>query len=368
MKEQKFNVLKQFYSSFGVKTAITDLKFTVLWSSDEYLIKPDSSIRENLGQIRDFPIKKQIYTTFVNESALVTAVIKPITEGIDVEGYVIEFLERNDVLSMLGSADIYDEVQQTLAIIHETVNNIMMGTSLIEDNITLSETDPLQTLAESKRANCNRLLMILSNVSEYINSFFCSYNNVDINLCALMENLIIECNIMLAKSKRYIDYDIPKTPITVKTNHRRLSIVLMNAIQNALLYSSHKDVVKITLTRGNDGGFYDENPNGFAHIIIENGGDIVPDEAFISFSKSLLRPKGLEKTGLGLEIIRRFAETNGGGFNIYSRPEGGAVLDLKIPVAADETHAIMFDSYYKEYLRDKFSPVKIYLYDVISDK
>ncbi|HKB15930.1 MAG TPA: ATP-binding protein, partial [Planctomycetota bacterium] len=39
-------------------------------------------------------------------------------------------------------------------------------------------------------------------------------------------------------------------------------------------------------------------------------------------------------TGLGLAIVRRAVEAHGGGISVESRPEGGTVFRIRLPVAA----------------------------------
>lgn len=78
-------------------------------------------------------------------------------------------------------------------------------------------------------------------------------------------------------------------------------------------------------------------PEGRVRILVESGGDAVPDtdlalafEPFFRGERAVTRVPGL---GLGLPVARALAEQAGGSVALEARPEGGvrAVLDLPAP-------------------------------------
>jgi signal transduction histidine kinase len=99
-----------------------------------------------------------------------------------------------------------------------------------------------------------------------------------------------------------------------------------NLVDNSLRHTPAGGRVTVELARG----------DGALSIEVADSGDGFPPSflprAFESFSRAdAARARSEGGTGLGLAIVRAVAEAHGGSVQAENRPEGGAVVTLRIP-------------------------------------
>lgn len=121
----------------------------------------------------------------------------------------------------------------------------------------------------------------------------------------------------------------PVLPLLM-ADRARLTQALVNLLTNASKYSPSGTVIDLILTVR----------EGEVQIAVaDRGPGIAPDEMTLLFRR-FVRLSGAESDqagiGLGLYLVSKIAEAHGGSVDVASRPDGGAVFTLRLPVAVPE--------------------------------
>ena len=123
-------------------------------------------------------------------------------------------------------------------------------------------------------------------------------------------------------------------PVLVEADPVHLGRILDNLINNALTYCSRKPQVTLAL-KGGPPAMVEVRDNGIG--IPEEKREAV-FERFVRLDDASIGP--VPGTGLGLYISRELARRHGGSLELgESRPGGGSVFRLKLPVAKSEAEA-----------------------------
>ncbi|MBA2491244.1 MAG: HAMP domain-containing protein [Gammaproteobacteria bacterium] len=122
-----------------------------------------------------------------------------------------------------------------------------------------------------------------------------------------------------------IETDLPE----LRLDKARLSQVFQNLLQNAVQHSLPGSAVSIEATAAaeNEGAW-------ISCAVKDSGAGLAEDDIERLFEPFFTRRRG--GTGLGLAIVRRIVEEHGGVISAANRPEGGAVMAVRLPVEADD--------------------------------
>jgi len=123
--------------------------------------------------------------------------------------------------------------------------------------------------------------------------------------------------------------DLPAVPM----DRARMVQVFQNLIDNAVLHSPRGGRVRIALgSDGRGGGRGERDGAGWVAGRIEDAGPgFRPEDLPRVFDPFFSRRRG--GTGLGLSIVQRVVEQHGGRITAGNRPDGGAVMELRLPAA-----------------------------------
>lgn len=114
-------------------------------------------------------------------------------------------------------------------------------------------------------------------------------------------------------------------PQEVAGDEQLLGIALSNLMENAVKYSRPGSVVAVTLKEDGDD----------AVVTVADQGPGVPEEERERIFEKYYRCAGTGRVpgaGLGLYLTRRIVTAHGGAVGVRSRPEGGALFTLRLPV------------------------------------
>ncbi|MBV9410498.1 MAG: HAMP domain-containing histidine kinase [Acidimicrobiia bacterium] len=119
-----------------------------------------------------------------------------------------------------------------------------------------------------------------------------------------------------------IDADLH--PSHVRAGRARLERALANLVDNAVKWSPNHGEVEIVTRDG-------------AVVVRDHGPGIAPEDLPHIFDRFYRSPaaRGLPGSGLGLAIVRQVAEADGGSVRASNHPEGGAMLELRLPTHGD---------------------------------
>lgn len=172
-----------------------------------------------------------------------------------------------------------------------------------------------------------RLIDDLLNVSRMeAGKFYIDATKVDLNKIVPEELGLLST---LAKSKQVtIKYNKPKTPVSaLKLDDNKTRQVIMNLAENAVQYSSSKNgLVEVSLK---------EEDGKVIFSVRDNGIGVPKDQQAKLFTKMFrasnareVRPDG---TGLGLFLVKRVVEDQGGKIIFESKPGKGSTFGFVIP-------------------------------------
>ncbi|MCG6964712.1 MAG: stimulus-sensing domain-containing protein [Acidobacteria bacterium] len=148
-----------------------------------------------------------------------------------------------------------------------------------------------------------------------------------VRLATILPGVVEAARLRVADGAK-IELDLHGNPVVVASPDRLVQ-VFENLIDNALGFSPPAGTVEVTAdVAGSD-----------AVVTVTDAGPGVPAEhlgrvfdRFFSY-----RPEGGARshTGLGLAIVRSVVESCGGSVSAANRPEGGAIFEVRLPLAAD---------------------------------
>jgi two-component system sensor histidine kinase MprB len=109
-------------------------------------------------------------------------------------------------------------------------------------------------------------------------------------------------------------------PSQVHSGRARLERAVANLLDNAVKWSPPHGVVEVTAQDG-------------AVVVRDHGPGIAPEDLPHVFDRFYRSPaaRGLPGSGLGLAIVRQVAEVDGGSVAAANHPEGGALVELRLP-------------------------------------
>jgi len=162
-----------------------------------------------------------------------------------------------------------------------------------------------------------------------------------IDCAAVMDGLIEESLLTLVSAKREINFKSVSEELNIRMDAKAFIVVVMNLLQNALLYSPK---------------------TGSADIALEKvGGDAV-----ITFSNPVSSDPAPRRSGFGLPLCEKIVTRYGG---LFETKTDGATFTARITLplvknaAKTELNSPRFD--YSDYMSERFKPVNLFLEEVI---
>jgi two-component system sensor histidine kinase MprB len=115
--------------------------------------------------------------------------------------------------------------------------------------------------------------------------------------------------------------DAEMDPSCVRAGRARLERAIANLLDNAVKWSPNHGEVEVVTRDG-------------AVVVRDHGPGIAPEDLPHIFDRFYRSPaaRGLPGSGLGLAIVRQVAEADGGSVRASNHPDGGAVLELRLPI------------------------------------
>jgi signal transduction histidine kinase len=117
----------------------------------------------------------------------------------------------------------------------------------------------------------------------------------------------------------------PSPPVLM--DRTRLVRAFKNLLENAIQHSPPGGVVRVEAAQ-----VHGDGRTWIECAVTDSGPGIPSDDLPRIFDPFFTRRRG--GTGLGLSIVQRIMEEHGGTIRASSRPEGGAVMTMRLPVAS----------------------------------
>jgi signal transduction histidine kinase len=244
----------------------------------------------------------------------------------------------------LTNARLYDELQTASRIRSEFVStishelrtplNVMLGYLEMVRDPDLSNEDKLQLLDRSQQ-NGFQLLELIESTLE-IGRIDAGRDEVrweNVHFSVFWRELGRDCSHLRKPESVALEWETDIRDLTVRTDPRKLTIIVRNLVGNALKFTE-KGFVRVEASTERGALFIQVRDTG---IGIKPADQDAIFEKFRQADGSETRRFG--GSGLGLYIVRRFAEQLGGTVIVSSHPGDGSTFTVRIPLAGSSSVA-----------------------------
>ena len=224
------------------------------------------------------------------------------------EEHLIELEETNNELSKFVYIVSHD--------LKAPLRAISTLSSFIEEDIGDDVSDEIKENLSLVRKRTHRMQNLIEGLLQYSKSGKSVKNKEDVSL----EELYTELRGIFNEDKNYVIHFNVHENKSIHVDRILLQQVLQNLIQNAIKYND-KEVAEITIN-------FDEKDDFYTFDVKDNGVGIDPKfhtQIFEVF-KTLQSRDEMESTGIGLSIVKRIVEDNGGTISVQSKEGEGSTF------------------------------------------
>ena len=152
------------------------------------------------------------------------------------------------------------------------------------------------------------------------------YRAVDVDLGRAIDQALERLDYLLRQEGFTVHRPVPAEPLHVSADPDGLLQAIINLATNAVKYSGRCREISLTLDRiGPDAALQ----------VVDRGIGIEPAEQrriFERFYRTAAAARETGGTGLGLSLVRHFAESHGGSITVDSSPGRGSTFTLRLPL------------------------------------
>ncbi|BDU77662.1 PAS domain-containing sensor histidine kinase [Mesoterricola sediminis] len=209
-------------------------------------------------------------------------------------------------------------------VVHE-IRNPVYGISINLDAMeaTFGEEPRYMPFVEALRESADRITSLMNDLKDYGEPR--TLNPEPCLLRALLEEAVRSCEAQAAQKRCQVTVRMDDPRLVLPLNGRRMHQVVRNLVENAL---HHSPVGGRVALRGRREAR--EGHEWWILAVEDQGSGFAPDTLARAFEPFFTRRKG--GTGLGLSIVKRVVEEHGGSVEVGNRPQGGAIVTVKLPV------------------------------------
>lgn len=300
--------------------AIIDKDLKCVYSNRPKLLHENASIEDvicgNAKELFYIPKAKMAVINGCSYSVRAT----PIDEGL----YVCEFFDLSSIFELAENTDIYTKLFPMIETVDINTAALWRGFSTLENKLLQDDNpDALKIILDMKK----RVVTISScskNISAYMNLL--EYNSIGIdpiNIVPITKGILKRCNTALSDLGRCVEFVCDENDIYINAQQRHIMYALVNAVQNALMYSTRDCVPCLTLSKRKD------TDGGKAVITLVNNSAL-----YINSDEEPTMNLAGQRLGYGIPIIKRFAELSGGTFKLHE--ENGIFTALiELPLVSE---------------------------------
>lgn len=322
MERSRKTELKRYFGEMREPVAIVDKNLKCVYSNCPKLLPEDASIEGffscDKAEVLFNPKSKP---AVINGCSYSVKVIP-----IDEELYVCEFFDLTSIFEFAENTDFHGRVFPMIDVVERSTSTLWRGLSALEEMLADDCPENFNgavKIALDMKKQVVKLSSCSKNIIEYTNlcKFTPRASNL-IDLSSFAKDIVDRCNAELLNSGRCLEFICGETELYINSQQRHIMSALVNAIQNALLYSTRDCVPCLTLSRGN------KSESGEAIIALVNNSSLYVEGESRNFTG--------QRMGYGIPIIKRFAEIYGGTFEL--REENGiftAIIELPLVSEAE---------------------------------
>lgn len=319
MDFNELDKITAFCSGFANPVILFDKEWNVVYCNKKSFVLPKTNVK-NL-------ILSDIEKLKSGESFLMVVNGKQYCSRVSVHDnlFFCELFSSEDLFAMADKSDIYEKILPFIDNFEHNIAVMWSSISTLTKKLEIEERfDDIKQLADIRKSTMY-LNAAGKNIFEYANMFYPKVTYKKIDTYALVEGIINRCNEALGGCGRRIEFFADKNDYFIKANQRHCVTALINALQNALLYSPVDCCPTVTLSRS----VFTDVP--YAILQVTNKCNVRFEEvkrtSDLNFS--------CQRIGCGIPIIKRFAEETGGSFGMEEK-NGTMTVTLKLPIIVNE--------------------------------
>lgn len=219
---------------------------------------------------------------------------------------------KTDLVSMLSH-----ELRTSLGTIH------LFSELLVEGKVTKS--DELPDMVERIYGQSRRALDLVHTMLEFgsAETGALGLSAEDIDAAEVLATIRAEIPETWRLPEVELYWELPRQDLRMQTDRGKLEAILRNLVHNALRHTT-RGSVSVTATA--------DPSDDAVRFIVTDTGEGIPSDAlpriFERFRRATHDGKGF---GLGLYIVKRFADVLGGSVQVESQPGAGTRFDVTLP-------------------------------------
>lgn len=248
--------------------------------------------------------------------------IMPVKNSVgESDAYIVETFTLEDLRPLAERADLASAILPMFNAVEYSSTDIWKAAKRLRKRSARDKDFPLLSEALAIESAMANISTVCRNTYEYANMLYNDKPAYITDAAALCRALGDKCNAALAKCGRHIDVLVELEDLNVRVNSHRAMVALMNALQNALLYSPRDTEPILSVCRRTEHG------RAFVDIQVINENIMFTNEDFkdkvdINFS--------FQRMGFGIPIIKRFVQESGGRFDMRDA-NGRVILTMSLP-------------------------------------
>lgn len=318
MDNAEKEAIKKLFGGLSNPAALMDNRFVCVYSNRPKLLPHNKSMISVFQKIVTLPIAKTHITMAMLDGCFYGVKIVPYDEWLN----FCEFFDSAELLYLAENTDVYDKLIPVITGVEYNTAALWRVYSNLKSKLECDDHEDVTSCAAEMEKHLVGLHSFTKNISEYLNMlFYTPTTRQTLNLAPIMMGIVARCNTILAASNRYIDYICEESMILINAESRHVVVAVVNALQNALMYSTRDCIPYVTLFKP------DIKDCDYAVLKILNNSAMYieekNDETEFDF--------GRRRLGYGIPIIKRFAELAGGSFSM--REENGMIsTEITLPL------------------------------------
>lgn len=333
-------------------TAIVDDILQVVYTSHPKLLPVGTLISAYINEPVSPPLSGEKKVLFLWKEVSYCARFTPIEKMYS----LCELFDHSGITAMASFTDFYSMVQDQLCLLEESSLNLKKFAAKMEEKTT-PRTKQNNIYIENIKIETDRLNSLLRCISDCVFVMLSDKESRNVlDLFAMIDWIVKEVNEKLAFCEKDIKFLCDTSSYFIYTDQRYAVIAMLNALQNALLYSPINDEPVLSLTKAVE----DEQRYLVVQVINQIDAYTVKEpEEEADFAH--------RRCGLGIPAIRAFAQRAEGKFT-FTTSGSKAVLRLLIPeyVPDLDSEFTMESSGFSIYSTGEKNVVELMLEDVIA--
>ncbi len=321
------SLLKEIYGGQSRAAALLDRTLACTWSGSPELFSEGMALQNIVRDKLDYPMHSVTLLRVLIRDEFYCARITPLkNEFGDPWQYICEFIGGDEAVRIAADTDLLAKVMPVFNALEYNLAGLWKSTNALKQLHPADE--ETEQIAAAQRAISN-IGSVTKNAYEYTNMVFGERDAVTLDAAALSATLIKRCNAALAKCGRRVEFLCDEGGLFINADCKHAIAALVNAVQNALLYSPRESVPMLAVYRINSGR------RSFVEFKFTNDNIMFTEK---DFSEDVNVNFSYQRIGWGIPIIRRFAEESGGRF--YMEDDGGRMcVKLTLPSPISELSA-----------------------------